>query len=262
MGLARLASDALNREVNTLNRPHETVLPQQSTLNVRLPVQATFANYYPGDNGQVVHKLMHYLSHSGQTTGCGVETLTYLWGAPGVGRTHLLQAIGHQASLLDQPSVYLPLRDYGQLTPDALMGLETLPLICLDDIDAIAGQIQWEEALFHLYNRLYDTPHRLIVTASCSPNEIQIQLPDLKSRLMSGIPFHLQALSDEQKSQALICQAKSRGMSLSQDVAQFLIRRLSRDMGALLSQLEILDQASLTAKHTLTLPFVRKVLQL
>ena len=232
------------------------VLTQQTTLNVRLPSQPTFANYCVGDNIEALQKLQSDINSPVQNA-LSCDQLTYLWGCSGVGRTHLLQAMCYQADCVHQTAVYLPLQD--ALTPAALDGLETLTWVCLDDIDAVAGDPAWETAVFHLYNRLLERQHRLIVTAKMSPGEIPIQLPDLKSRLISGVTFQLHDLSDDDKCQALRQHATLRGMHLPEEVARFLIRRSSRDMATLISHLETLDQASLVAKHTLTLPFVKKV---
>ena len=165
-----------------------SVLTQQTTLNVRLPNPPTFANYCVGDNQAAVQKLQSDVDHPVQQA-LPYHQLTYLWGASGVGCTHLLQAMCYQADRTGQTAVYLPLREGLTLTPAALAGLETLTWVCLDDIDAIAGDPNWERAVFHLYNRLYEQAHRLVVTAKMSPSEIPIQLPDLKSRLISGVTF-------------------------------------------------------------------------
>jgi DnaA family protein len=67
-------------------------------------------------------------------------------------------------------------------------------------------------------------------------------------------------MSDEQKQQALMLQSQSRGLSMSDDVAQYLLRHYGRDMPALMQVLQRLDKASLQAKRKLTIPFIRQVL--
>ncbi len=233
-------------------------LVKQATLHVQLRDDATFANYIPGDNQHIVAYLLDTLiglAHDRITT---QHQFIYLWGAAGVGCSHLLQAACHHVDA----SVYLPLADHHTLTPTVLTGLESLSLVCLDDIDAIVGMAAWEEALFHLYNRVRQVQGCLIVTATQSPRGLAANLPDLRSRLMWGTTFQLTELSDEQKCEALVLRANLRGMQLSMEVAHFLVRRLSRDMHTLFQQLTKLDHASLVAKHTLTLPFVKSVLGL
>ena len=188
--------------------------------------------------------------------------LIYLWGEQGVGRTHLLQAACHELSQAHQPCFYLSLSSHNEFDTAILAGLEKLPLICLDDLHCISGHPHWEEALFHLYNRLLDSPSCLLVTSDCAAHYLPLTLADLKSRLTAGVTCQLHSLSDEDKCDMLVWRAKQRGMVLSYDVAQFLVNRLSRDTTTLLKALSTLDDASLAAKRRLTLPFVKSVFSL
>ncbi|MCD6055805.1 MAG: DnaA regulatory inactivator Hda [Gammaproteobacteria bacterium] len=238
-------------------------LPQQATLSVQLPDEATFDSFYSEhQNAEVVARLKACFFQEVSTLSSKPEQFVYLWGSEAVGRTHLLQAVCHACMTLGKECAYLPLRDHKQFTVEILEGLEMLPFVCLDDIDYIASNAIWEEGLFHLYNRIRDNAGYLIVSAKMPPREINICLPDLKSRLMWGATFQLHELSDEEKVSALVLRAKLRGIPLSAETARFLVYRLSRDMQTLLNQLQVLDEASLVAKHTLTLPFVRSVLEI
>src|SRR5437016_4141019 len=76
---------------------------------------------------------------------------------------------------------------------------ESLSLICIDDLHVIANIPEWEEAVFHLYNRIYDTGGRIIIAANDLPKSINLGLPDLVSRLSWGIVYQLNPLSDQDK---------------------------------------------------------------
>lgn len=228
----------------------------QATLQVQLRDDTTFANYVTGPNQAAVSHINTALSQLTQQ-----HAFIYLWGESGMGRTHLLHAACHCCGEKHHTSAYLPLAEQHTLTPDVLTDLDTLPLICLDDIDSVLGDLRWEEALFHLYNRVREQQGCLMVTARQSPRGLTITLPDLQSRLMWGTTFQLHNLSDNEKCDALMLRADLRGMHLSMEVAQFLVRRLSRDMHNLFAQLAILDEASLVEKRRLTLPFVKSVLK-
>lgn len=141
-----------------------------------------------------------------------------------------------------------------------LSGLENVSLICLDDIEAIAGQEKLEEALFHLFNRVRANNQRLLITGSTAPANLNIKMPDLRSRLAWGIAYQLKALSDDQKLSALRQRAQSRGLQLDPTVGRFLLRRCPRNMRELFATLEALDQASLVQQRRLTIPFVKEVL--
>lgn len=228
---------------------------QQMTLAVRLRDDATFANFYVGDNRQIVN----YLQQSIQGQG---ERSIFLWGKTGAGRSHLLQACCHYAEAQGLSAVYLSLKNTSSLQPSLLSDLECYKLICVDDIDAIAGQSNWEEALFHFYNRLAETGARLIVSAQQAPAEISLNLADLTSRLAWGMVFQLHALADEDKIAALQLRAAQRGLRLQGSVARFLLQRCPRSMVQLFNALERLDEASLAAQRHITIPFVKQVLGL
>lgn len=233
--------------------------PRQLSLGVSLNDDATFENFYTPE-GSANEQVLTWLR--AQSRGGG-EAFIYLWGAPGVGLTHLLQAAGHSAQEAGLAFQYLPLRDLSGFAPQALLeGLENLDYVCLDGLEAVAGRPDWEEALFHLYNRMRDREARLLVAAVQGPQELPVSLPDLRSRLMWGMTCQVQSLSDEDKQNALRQRARARGLELSEEVAHYILQRVPRDMNELFCYLQRLDHASLAEQRKLTIPFVKKVLGL
>lgn len=230
--------------------------PIQLPLGVRLRDDATFANYYPGANAAA----LGYVERLCEADAGWAESLIYLWGGAGVGRTHLLQAACLRFEQLGEPAVYLPLAELVAHGPIMLDNLEQFELVCLDDLDAVAGLSDWEEALFHLFNRLRDSGRRLLLAASSSPRELPVKLADLQSRLTLALVFQLQSLSDEDKLRALQLRASRRGLHLSDEVGRFILTRGERSMSALFELLERLDQASLQAQRKLTIPFLKEIL--
>lgn len=233
--------------------------PQQLSLGVSLNDDATFDNFYAPDlarNALVVDGLRRQVEGRG-------ESFVYLWGAPGSGLTHLLQASCHYAQTRGQSIQYLPLRDMvGYAPAEIFTGLESLDLVCLDCLAAIAGRPDWELAIFNLYNLLRESGRKLLVAAEHSPRELAINLEDLRSRLQWGVTYQVHNLSDDDKQQALQLRARARGLELNDEVAQFIIQRLPRDTNELFWQLQRLDHASLAEQRKLTIPFVKKVLAL
>ncbi|HBX57570.1 MAG TPA: DnaA regulatory inactivator Hda, partial [Pseudomonas sp.] len=150
--------------------------PIQLPLGVRLRDDATFANYYPGANAAA----LGYVERLCEADAGWTESLIYLWGGEGVGRSHLLQAACLRFEQRGEPAVYLPLADVVEFGPALLDNLEQCELVCLDDVDAVAGRGEWEEALFHLFNRLRDSGRRLLLAASTSPRELPGKLADLQ----------------------------------------------------------------------------------
>lgn len=228
---------------------------KQLPLSVSFREDAVFDDFLPGDNAQTVGALRHALARLD-------EQLLYLWGAPGSGLSHLLQAAVHDLQTQGLEGLYLPLAECIDYGTGALEGLDELDVVALDDIDLIAGRAEWEEAVFHLFNRLRDTGRVLMVTSHSSPLHQAIDLPDLKSRLSWGLAFQVQPLSDEQKMDWLIWKARRRGLTLEPDVAAFLINRVARSMNVLVEAFDRLDQHSLAEQRRLTIPFVKSVLDL
>ncbi len=229
--------------------------PVQLSLGVSLRDDATFANFYIAEgNEQALHALQEFSAGGG-------EGNLVLWGSRGAGLTHLLQACCHQAFGCDLNVQYLPLRDLvGYAPEDVCDGLDKVSLVCLDGVDQICGHRQWELALFHLFNRLRDVGNRLLIASHTSPPSLPLLLPDLKSRLLGGVVYHLRALNDPEKALALRLRAKGRGMEMSDDVAKFILSRAPRDTNDLFHLLDHLDDASLQQQRKLTIPFVKEVL--
>ncbi|UYV20453.1 DnaA regulatory inactivator Hda [Halomonas qaidamensis] len=229
-------------------------LPAQLPLGVGLRDDATFNNYYAS---QANASLMEYLSRQLKSD---AEPFLYLWGAPGSGRSHLLQAACHAASDADKRALYLPLSDLGHFPPLMLEDIECLDLVAIDDLEYVIGRKRWEEALFHAFNRLRDAGKALVIAANTSPRQLDVALPDLASRLTWGVTFHLHPLDDNERLAALKLRANVRGMQLPDDVGRYIMHRGPRELGELCRALETLDKASLSAKRKLTIPFVKSAL--
>lgn len=225
-------------------------LRQQLPLRIGLRDSATFGNYLPVANAQALFALQQRS-----------EPFLYLWGDSGSGKSHLLQAACHAVSEAGGSAAYLPLSELAAMPAELLEGMEGMQLVCIDELEAIAGDSAWEQGLFHLYNRLRDSGNHLVVAARAAPGALGITLPDLVSRLGWGPVYHLESLDDTEKADALRLRASQRGMEMPPEVATYLLSRAPRDMHALFALLGELDEVSLAAQRKLTIPFVREVLR-
>lgn len=224
----------------------------QLILAVNLRDDATFANYLvPPPVKPLIDSLRAQSLDSG-------EAQLYVWGSSGSGKSHLLQASCQDA---EGEALYLPLAEFAEADPvDILQGMESLQRICLDDLQAVAGDDAWELALFNLINRARESGCRLVFAATAAPRALPVTLPDLQSRLGWGAVFQLPRLEDADKLAILQFRAARRGLAMPDGVARYIISRAPRQMAELLALLDRLDQASLAQKRAVSRPFVKEVL--
>jgi DnaA family protein len=228
-------------------------MSQQLPLPLQLRTSASFANFIAGPNREALSAVQALAGGRG-------ESYLYLWGRASLGKTHLLQACCRAVNAGGQPVAYIPLSQAQTLDPRVVQDLDDMALVCLDDLDRVAGQPRWEGAIFTLYNRLREREIRLLITGDRPLASMRLDLPDLGSRLAWGPSYQIHPLDDEQLLEALTRLAGERGLELSQEIGRYLLRRCTRDMGFMQGVLEKLDRESLAAQRRLTIPFVREVL--
>lgn len=220
---------------------------QQLALAVGLRAEAVFDSYVPGANREAYAALRS----------ARPEPL-WLWGAHGTGKTHLLQAACAAAG---GTAAYFPLAASAGLPPEALGGFASRGLLCLDDVDRVAGEAGWERMLFQLFNEAVDWRTRLVFAAAAPPAALPWTLADWRSRASSCIVYQLREPDDAGRIEALRLRAAQRGLQLPPETADYLLRRMPRDLSSLLAVLDDLDQASLAAQRRLTVPFIRDALE-
>lgn len=223
-------------------------MPRQLPLALRLAPGSGFDQFVTTEaSAPLVHALRLWLADG--------EGVFFISGPVGAGRSHLLQAAAEA-----NDGWLLPLAECAAQPPAAVLeGMEQAALLCLDDIDAVAADPLWAEALFGLFNGLRERGGRLLVTAELPPAALSCALPDLRSRLAWGGSWHLAPLDDAGRARLLRTRAAARGLALPDDVLQYLLSRFSRRVGDLLGLLQKLDDASLVTKRRLTVPLVREL---
>jgi DnaA-homolog protein len=229
-------------------------MTRQLALNVQLRDSSSFENYETGRNRELLDRLLGFARSTSETF-----QGMYLWGERGAGKTHLIEAVCRLAQHAGQEPVVLPLAERGALSPSLLDELEPAALICVDDMQSVAGQVEWETAVLGLYERQRTHGGRLLVTGEAAPARLGLQLPDLATRLAALLVYPVHPLSDAEKISALIRRAERRGLELPEEVARYLLQRTPRDMHSLFGWLDRLDAASLAAQRRLTIPFLREL---
>lgn len=221
----------------------------QLTLPIKLLEEANWDNFYVSQANQQLISLLKSQPSDRFFAG-------FIYGVKGSGRSHVLQALSQ-----GEGCFYLPLSIVHQAPPQAILeGIDHCHLITIDDIEVIAGNKAWEEALFHLYNRCKDFNKHIMVSSIYAPQQLPLHLADLVSRLQAGLVKPLHTLSDEDLAQLLSLRARNRGLNISPEVQAFIMQRCLRDGQSLIDLLNRLDEASYQTKRALTKPFVKEVM--
>ncbi len=196
---------------------------KQLLLDIQPPAPPTFDNFKLGRNAEAIISLRNAIK--GEAT----SNFIYLWGAHGSGKTHLLNAAKE-------------------------MGANTL-----DDVHLLNNDAQIE--LFNQYNQIKEAGGTLITAGLHAPTQMGLR-EDLATRLAWGLVYQLHPLTDQEKAEALQAHARERGMKLPDEVVDYCLRYLRRDLPTLMAVLDALDNWSLVAKKPITLPMLKKLLQL
>lgn len=235
-------------------------MAQQITLPVQLPDGEIFSTFHGNENQQLIHHLERLAR---QKVDQQTPIVSYIHGDRGCGKSHLLFSVCHEALINDIPHIYIGLKQIADLSVDMLDGLENMGVICIDDIEQLKGHADWQVGIFDLINRVIENGRSFILfSANTNPKRLAIELDDLRSRLVWGITFSVKAISESNKAGALINRAEHRGMHMPDEVANFLMTHVPRDMKNLIKVLDRLDTLSLQEKRKLTVPFVKSALQL
>ncbi len=188
------------------------------------------------------------------------ESLVYLWGADGCGRSHLLQAVCHGWVAEGRSVQYLPLSELRDHSSEQVVaGLEYIDLVCIDEINLIAELADWQQDLFHFFNRSRDRGRCLLISADQPPSKLSMGLADLQSRLSTATTFQMPGYTDAEKITVLQFRARRLGLQLSDEAAQFLLNRAPRRLEDLIDKLRELDRSSLIHQRKLSVPFIKQV---
>jgi DnaA family protein len=210
---------------------------RQLPLDLHRRPAPTLENFVTGDNAEVV-ALAHRLARGDRQT-----RFVYLWGPPGAGRSHLLQALAPQGRLV------LP----GTPVPATVADGD---LVLVDDCQALDADGQ--QALFGLYNQVQAGVAATLVVAGDAPPVAMRLREDLRTRLGWGLVLQLRLLDDYHKAAALERHARSRGVALGRDLVPYLLARYDRDIRSLIALFDALDRYAFERKRPLSRQLLRE----
>lgn len=195
---------------------------KQLLLDIKPAAPPTLQNFVVGRNAEALSSLQTAVN--GQN-----PQFIYLWGESGSGKSHLLQAC------------------------------KAIGASIVDDVHLLNSDAQID--LFNQYNQLKEAGEWMITAGLHAPAQMSLR-DDVATRLAWGLVYQLQPLNDLEKATALKQHAFERGMKLPDEVVDYCLRYLRRDLPTLMATLDALDEWSLTMQKPITVPMLRKLLQL
>lgn len=177
----------------------------------------------------------------------------YLWGAPGSGKTHLLHAVTAQVQARGGQAAWFSSRDPLPWPHD-----ERRALLVLDGCDLFDAERQ--QAAFSLFVQAAEAGTAIVAAGRLPPVDLPLR-DDLRTRLGWGHVFALVPPGETEVRAILRREADRRGVFLSDEVMDFVLRRFSRDLGSLMQLLDHLDRYALQTQRAITIPLVRAMLE-
>ena len=196
---------------------------KQLLLDIKPAAAPSLQNFVVGRNAETIASLEALFSNLSQSK------FIYLWGENGSGKSHLLSACKAMGGRV------------------------------VDDVHLLKNDAQID--LFNTYNQLKEAGNSLITAGLHAPTQMGLR-DDLATRLAWGLVYQLHPLNDDEKATTLKQHAKERGMKLPDEVTDYCLRYLRRDLATLMAVLDTLDKWSLTEKKPVSVPMLRKLLQL
>ena len=195
---------------------------KQLLLDIKPAAAPSLDNFIVGRNAEALTSLK-------QAIAGGQPRFIYFWGESGCGKSHLLSAC------------------------------KATSISAADDVHLLDNEAQI--ALFNTYNQQKEAGEILICAGLHAPTQMRLR-DDLATRLAWGLVYQLHPLNDDEKASALKNHARARGMKLPDEVTDYCLRYLRRDLPTLMVVLDALDEWSLTEKKPVTVPMLKKLLQL
>jgi chromosomal replication initiator protein len=228
----------------------------------------TFDTFVVGSCNQFAHAAARAVAE----TPAKAYNPLFLYGGVGLGKTHLMQAVGHaiKSHWKEMRLAYVSSENFtneviNSLRYDRMVSFRdkyrNVEVLLMDDIEFIAGKERTQEEFFHTFNALYESQRQVVISSDCPPKEIPGLEERLRSRFAWGLTADLQAPDLETKRAILAKKSESQGIALPDEVAEFVARKMKssiRDLEGALTRL--IAYASLTGT-SITLPMAQQVLK-
>jgi chromosomal replication initiator protein len=166
----------------------------------------------------------------------------FIYGGAGLGKTHLLHAIGQAASANHINVICISAEQFTNEFVTALREKNTeefrnkyrsIGMLLIDDIQFISGKEQTEESFFHTFNELHNTNRQIVITSDCPPKSMPLLEERLRSRFEWGLIVDIQPPDYETRLAILHTKTEQKGISLGKDVLELIANAAQTNVRAL-----------------------------
>jgi len=226
----------------TKKKVEDPPLPPLEIESTPINSSQTFSNFLFDQKNSLTVEFCKTLSP-------GAFNPLFLYGAPGAGKTHLLNACANKWKNAGLNVFYVHAETFTEHVVKAIRSSQmqkfrgiyrTQDVLIIDDIHCLARRSATQEELFHTFNTLHTSNRQIVLTSHLLPSQMEEIEPRLISRFEWGIVLEIASLSPEKMKQALKNKANLHHFSLSDPVAQLLQSRFSQKTNTLMRALDAL----------------------
>ena len=263
-------SEELQAESAELPRPEikESETVQVFEEPIGLNPKYTFETYVVGVSNQFAHAASLAVAEQPSRA----YNPLFIYGGVGLGKTHLMHAIGHAVKTKTDPKFRVYYLSFERFMNDLINAIRfdtmqqfrekyrNIDLLLIDDIQFIAGKERTQEEFFHTFNALYDTQKQIVISSDCPPKKIPTLEERLRSRFEWGLIADIQPPDFETKVAILKKKAATEQIELPHDVAMFIATQIKSNIRALEGCLIKIAAHSAIVKEKITLDLAKRVL--
>ena len=234
-----------------MNKPKQLIFPFQ------INQKASFDSFFCSpDNQNLMTRLADIVS-SPDTS----ELIIH--GEEGSGKSFLMQAICNELSSAEKQFAFIPMKKAFNMGVEIFQNLGSLDAVCIDDLQLILANQDWETALFNLINECQQSNCSLMLSlGGTQPLEESVVLPDLLSRIKRMEFVALNAVQDESFNQAIDFVAQQLDIRIEKAELEFLLKHQIRKFSLLVENIIALDKQAASLKRKITIPLIKETLNI
>jgi len=268
------SSDFVENSTTDLEQPSLTGIKSVSSLFSTLNPKYTFDNFVVGSSNEFAHAAALAVAEKPSK----VYNPLYLYGGAGLGKTHLMHAIGNliktrnsrlrlcylsSEHFMNDFITALRYRDKGQMFKFR-QTYRNIDVLLMDDIQFLAGKDATQIEFFHTFNTLYDAQKQIVIASDCAPKQISTLEERLHSRFEWGLTADIQSPDFETKLAIIKSKAQAESFDLCDEVAHFIaagIRSNIRELEGALNRLYARASLNGMESRDIDLSYAKEVLR-